>query len=192
MDRHQWNERYASQPLLWDVDPDPLLSGEVGDRTPGRALDLGAGEGRTTLWLAARGWSVTAVDFSDVALERGRQRVADAGDPGAVEWVCADLVEYDPTGESHDLVLLLFVHLRPAQRRRLLRLAAATLTPGGLVLVVGYHSRNLAEGQGGPRDPEVLFTPDDIVADLEGLRVERADTVPVGEAFDTVVRAVRH
>jgi len=98
MDRHQWNERYAAQPLLWAVDPDPFLSGELGDRPPGRALYLGAGEGRTALWLAQRGWQVTAVDFSDVALERGRRRVDEARVPGSVEWVCADLVDLDPTG----------------------------------------------------------------------------------------------
>ena len=191
MDRHQWNERYASQPILWTVDPNPFLAGEVGDRPPGSALDLGAGEGRTALWLAERGWRVTAVDFSDVALERGRQRVAAAGAPGEVEWICADLVDFDPTGRSYDLVLLLFVHLRPDERRRLLRLATATLSPGGVVLVVGYDSRNLAEGEGGPRDPEVLFRPDDLVADLDGLRIERAETIQVGKAFDAVVRGVR-
>lgn len=191
MDRHEWNERYAAQPLLWNVDPGPFLGGEIGDRPPGRALDLGAGEGRTALWLAERGWAVTAVDFSDVALERGRQRVASADPPGSVEWVCADLVEFDPTGGSYDLVLLLFVHLHPLERRRLLRSAAATLVPGGLVLVVGYDTTNLQEGEGGPRDPAVLFSPEDIVADLDGLRIERAEKLRVGDAIDAVVRAVR-
>lgn len=191
MDRHQWNERYASQPILWNVDPNPFLGGEVGDRPPGSALDLGAGEGRTALWLAERGWRVTAVDFSDVALERGRQRVAAAGAPGEVAWICADLVDFDPTGRSYDLVLLLFVHLRPAERRRLLRLAIGTLSPGGVILVVGYDSRNLTEGEGGPRDPEILFRPDDLVDELDGLRIERAETIQVGNAFDAVVRGVR-
>ena len=191
MDRDQWNERYAAHPLLWDVDPGPFLGGEVGHLEPGRALDLGAGEGRTTLWLAERGWRVTAVDFSDVALERGRQRVEAARVSGSAEWICADLVEFDPTGDTYDLVLLLFVHLPPPQRRRLLRLAAGTLARRGVMLVVGYDTTNLTEGQGGPRDPAVLFSPDDVVADLEGLRAERADRVKVGDAVDAVVRAVR-
>jgi SAM-dependent methyltransferase len=191
MDRQQWNERYAATPLLWNVDPDPFLGPEVGDRPPGRALDLGAGEGRTTLWLAERGWQVTAVDFSDVALERGRQRVAAAGAAGAVEWVCADLAEFDPTGDTYDLVLLMFIHLRPDVRRRLLGLAAGTLAPGGVFLVVGYDSANVPDGEGGPRDPELLVAPEDIVADLAGLRVERAETIRVGNSFDAVVRAVR-
>jgi 2-polyprenyl-3-methyl-5-hydroxy-6-metoxy-1,4-benzoquinol methylase len=190
MDRHQWNERYAAQPLLWAVDPNPFLSGEVGDRPPGRALDLGAGEGRTTLWLVERGWNVTAVDFSDVALDRGRQRVEAAGGPGRVEWVCEDLMEFDPTSGSYDLVLLLFIHLPAPERRRLLRAAAATLAPGGMVLVVGYHTDQAAR-EGGFRDPALLFGPDDIVADLEGLRIERAERLEVGDDVDAIVRAVK-
>jgi 2-polyprenyl-3-methyl-5-hydroxy-6-metoxy-1,4-benzoquinol methylase len=191
MDRHQWNERYAAQPLLWNVDPGPLLGGEVGDRQPGRALDLGAGEGRTSLWLAERGWQVTAVDFSDVALDRGRRRVEAAGAAGSVEWICADLVDYEPDGRPYDLVLLLFVHLRAPQRRRLLRRAAAALAPAGVILVVGYDSTNATNGKGGVRDPEILFSPEDVVADLDGLRVERAERITVGDDVDAVVRAVR-
>lgn len=191
MDRHQWNERYAAQPILWAVDPNPFLSGEVGGRPAGRALDLGAGEGRTALWLAERGWDVTAVDFSDVALERGRQRVEAVAAPGSVDWVCADLLEFDPTGDAYDLVLMLFIHLPQPHRRRLLQAAAAALNPGGMVLVVGYDTSHARTGVGGPRDPLILFTPEDIVADLEGLRIERAERLVVGDAVDAIVRAVK-
>jgi len=185
VDRQKWNERYAAQPVLWTVDPSPFLAGELGDRPRGRALDLGAGEGRTAVWLAERGWQVTAVDFSDVGLERGRQRVAALGAPGAVEWVCADLTEYEPAGSPYDLVLLMFVHLPPADRRRLLRQAAATLNPGGTVLVAGYHPVDV------PAGPPNRYTPDDIVVDLEGLRIERAERLELPDAVDTVMRAVR-
>jgi SAM-dependent methyltransferase len=191
MDRDQWNERYAAQALLWDVDPDPFLSGELGGAVPGRALDLGAGEGRTALWLAERGWQVTAVDFSDVALDRGRRRVEEAEAPGTVEWVCADLTTYEPPAGPFDLVLLLFVHLPAPQRRRLLQLAAAALASAGVILVVGYDSTHATEGQGGPRDPAILFGPEDIVADLPGLRIERAERLRVGDAVDAIVRATR-
>jgi 2-polyprenyl-3-methyl-5-hydroxy-6-metoxy-1,4-benzoquinol methylase len=190
MDRHQWNERYASQPILWAVDPAPFLSGELGDRPAGRALDLGAGEGRTTLWLAEHGWQVTAVDFSDVALDRGRQRADALGVGGAVEWVCADLLEYDPTGGSYDLVLLMFIHLPPADRRRLLGQAVATLNPAGMLLVVGYHPVERPDDAPPGRMPH-RFTPEEIVADLDGLRIERAERLELPDGVDTVVRAVR-
>ena len=189
MDRDQWNQRYASKPILWEVDPAPFLSGELGDRPPGRALDLGAGEGRTAIWLAHRGWDVTAVDFSDVALEKGRQRVETLQPTGSVEWICADLVDFDPTGTANDLVLLLFIHLPSEERRRLLRTAAATLNPGGMVLVVGYDTTHVPTSQqGGPAN---RFSPEDIVADLDGLRIERAERLQVGDAVDAIVRAVR-
>jgi SAM-dependent methyltransferase len=190
MDRHQWNERYAAQPLLWTVDPNPFLAEEVGGCPAGRALDLGAGEGRTTLWLAARGWDVTAVDFSDVALDRGRRRVEAAATPGTVDWVQADLVEYVPAGGPYDLVLFLFIHLAPPDRRRLLRAAAETLAPGGVILVAGYHT-DQATRSTGFRDPAKLYTADEIAADLDGLRIERAERLEIGDDVDAVVRAVR-
>jgi SAM-dependent methyltransferase len=201
MDRHQWNERYAAQPVVWAVDPGPFLGAEVGGHRAGRALDLGAGEGRTTVWLAERGWQVTAVDFSEVGLDKGRQRAETLGVGANVEWVCADLLEYDPTGETstplqgplgpYDLVLLMFVHLPPPERRRLLRRAAATLNPGGVVLVVGYHPTEDTGGDDStPRMPN-RFTPDEITADLEGLRIERAERLELPDAVDTIVRAVK-
>ena len=190
MDRHEWNERYASKPILWAVDPAPFLSGELADRPAGRALDLGAGEGRTTLWLAEHGWQVTAVDFSDVALERGRQRADALGVGEAVEWICADLLDYDPAGGSYDLVLLMFIHLPPADRRRLLGRSAATLNPGGMILVVGYHPAEAPEDAPAGRMPN-RFTPAEIVAELEGLRIERAERLELPDAVDTIVRAVK-
>ncbi|MDQ6724667.1 MAG: class I SAM-dependent methyltransferase [Actinomycetota bacterium] len=191
MDRQEWNDRYAAQPVLWDVDPGPFLAPEVGEVRPGGALDLGAGEGRTALWLAERGWQVTAVDFSEVALDRGRRRAASAGVGESIEWVCEDLLDYSPVGRSFELVLSMFVHLPAPARHRLLGLAVDALSPGGVILVVGYDSTHAVEGQGGPRDPAILFSPEAIVEDLPGLRVERAERLRVGDAVDAIVRAVK-
>jgi len=191
VDRDAWNQRYAAQPLLWDVDPGPFLGPEIGHLTPGRALDLGAGEGRTALWLAAHGWRVTAVDFSDVALERGRRRAEVAGVAGAIEWVCEDLVDYSPEGGSFELVLSMFIHLPAPARRRLFGAAVDALRPGGVIVVVGYDSSHAVEGKGGPRDAAILFTPEAIVGDLPGLHVERAECLRVGDAVDAIVRAVK-
>jgi len=191
VDREAWNERYAAQTILWTVDPDPFLGPEVGGITPGRALDLGAGEGRTALWLAAKGWTVTAVDFSDVAIERGQQRAAVTGVATAIDWVCQDLLDFSPAGQTFDLVLSMFIHLPQPARRRLYGEAVAALTSGGTVLIVGYDTTHATEGQGGPRDPSILFSPEDIVEDLPGMRIERAERLRVGDAVDAIVRAVK-
>ena len=169
---------------------------ELAGLGPGRALDLGTGEGRNAIWLAEHGWRVTAVDFSPVGLAGGARLAAPRG--VTVDWVTADLREYQPP-EAFDLVLVAYLHLLPAERSEALRRAAGVLAPGGTLLVVGHDVVNLAEGVGGPQDPDVLYTPEAIVADLCGLHVRRAGRVrrPVEtetgtrEAVDTLVRAVR-
>lgn len=191
VDREEWNRRYASVPLLWDVDPGPFLGQEMGTTAPGQALDLGAGEGRNAIWLAERGWTVTGVDFSDVAVERAADLAEKAGVTGSVTWVVADLASYEPPRAAFDLVLLLFVHLPADQRAALLGRAVRALAPGGTILVVGYDRSNATEGDAGVRDPAILFSPEDIVAELDGLRVERADRLRVGNALDAIVRAAK-
>lgn len=189
MNRDEWNERYRAVPVLWDIDPGPFLGHEIGDMTPGVALDLGAGEGRNAIWLAQRGWSVTAVDYSDVAVERGRERGRRLGVAGSITWSTEDLSDYRPTPGAFDMVLSLFLHLPPDQRQIVLHRAAEALALGGTILVVGYDRTHATEGKGGVRDNELLFSPEDIIKELGGLHVQRAERVRVGEAVDAIVRA---
>ncbi len=197
MDRQGWDERYAATELLWTSEPNRFLVEEVADLPPGRALDLGAGEGRNGVWLAERGWQVTAVDFSAVGLEKARRLAAARGVD--VDWVEADLTEYAPEEDRFDLVVILYLHLVRSQLEIVLDRASRALAEGGVLLSVGHDRRNLAEGHGGPQDPAILHDADELVAMLAGLAVERAERVrrPVEtdagtvEAIDTLVRAVR-
>ncbi len=116
-----------------------------------------------------------------------------------VEWVLADLEEWQPSS-TYDLVLLAYLQLPAATRRRLWPRAAAAVAPGGTLLVIAHHPDNLRAGWGGPGTPEVLYQPDEVVAALTGFTVMKADRVerPVtgedGEqavALDLVVRATR-
>lgn len=201
MDAADWDARYAAhhaeRGLVWTAEPNGFLVAEVGGETPGRALDLGCGEGRNAVWLAEQGWRVTAVDFSPVALSAGRRLAAER--QVEVEWVEADLTRYHPEEGVFDLVAIFYVHLDAARRAELMRRAVVAVAPGGLVLVVGHDLDNLEGGVGGPPDPEVLYTVAATVAELDGLIVERAEQVqrPVarddlsGTAIDALVRARR-
>ena len=193
MDSSEWDERYAGTELVWTAEPNRFVVEELQALPPGRALDVGAGEGRNAIWLAHRGWQVTAVDFSAVGLEKGR-RLAESSHV-VVDWVHADLREYQPDESAFDLVLVAYLQLREADLDGVLRRAAAALAPGGVLLVVGHDVTNLTEGTGGPPDPAVLYTPESIVRPLTELTVLRAERVRrptgVGEAVDTLVRAVR-
>jgi SAM-dependent methyltransferase len=196
-ERDDWNRRYAESELLWSAQANRFLVAEVAGMTPGRALDLACGEGRNAIYLAEQGWRVTAVDFSDVALERAERLARRRGVD--VDWQLVDLREYRPPAEAFDLVVVLYLHLPPAARRSVLARAARALAPGGTILVVGHDLTNLTDGYGGPKNAAILFTPDDVTAELPGVAVERAERVrrPVAvdggevQAIDALVRARR-
>jgi SAM-dependent methyltransferase len=195
--REDWNARYAQKELLWTAEPNRLFAAEVGELPPGRALDVACGEGRNAVWLAERGWRVTAVDFSDVALEKGARLAADRG--VEVEWVAADVLDYEPERGGFDLVAVLYLQLPHGELGRVVRLAAGALAPGGTLVVLGHDTTNLERGYGGPKDVSVLFTPNDVTGALDDLVVERAErvrrTVALGDgeatAIDAFVRAIR-
>ncbi|HET6654074.1 MAG TPA: class I SAM-dependent methyltransferase [Nocardioides sp.] len=212
MDAREWDERYAATELVWSAGPNQFVETELADLAPGRAVDLAAGEGRNALWLAERGWEVTAVDFSLVGLDKGRQAQArhPRGRDLRVDWVQADVLEYDAGPVGFDLALVAYLQLRSDQRRVALRRAFGLLVPGGTLLVVAHDSSNITEGTGGPTDPGVLFTAEEVLCDLDGERFEviRAERVsrkvlaaddgtgqhrgePASTAYDALVRVVR-
>jgi SAM-dependent methyltransferase len=199
MDPASWDARYAGPDRVWTAEPNPFVVETFADLPPGRALDLGTGEGRHATWFASRGWSVTAVDFSAEAVRKARalQAAHAPATVGRVEWVEADVVAQPPRPRAYDAVAVMYLHLPAPQRRQAMRGAAEALAPGGTLLVVGHDSANLAEGVGGPQDPGVLFTAEDVVADLAatpgpGLEVVRAERVlrTVGEDVTTALDAV--
>ena len=192
-----WNERYEKSDLIWGAAANRTLVSEVGTMVRGRALDLGCGEGRNAVWLARQGWTVTGVDFSEVGLEKGR-RLAEA-EGVTVEWELADLRTYTPAADAYHLVVVLYLHLPADERRSVHAAAAAALRAGGAIIVLGHDESNLTDGYGGPQDAAILFTPEDVVEDLAGLSVVKAERVArrvstdagVRSAIDALVRAVR-
>ena len=199
MKRSDWNARYAERDLVWGEEANRFVAEELGEQAAtGRALDLACGEGRNAVWLAERGWEVTAVDFSDVALERGRRLQARRG--VEVDWLCEDLSNYEPPTGAFGLVLISYLQLPGAERRSVLERAAPALVSGGELFMIGHARCNLGRGVGGPRDPTVLWTPDEIADELESLdlQVERCEHVQrsvetpdgVRPAFDVLARAI--
>jgi SAM-dependent methyltransferase len=185
VNRDDWNERYAGAGLVWSAEPNRFLVSETSGLEPGRALDLACGEGRNAIWLAERGWDVTAVDFSDVAVEKGRARNAD------VDFRVEDVLAFEPEREAYDLVLVFYLHLPWPQMEAVLRRGAAAVAAGGTFLLVGHDLRNLSDGHGGPQDASVLYRAEDVPAALPGLDVVRAEPVDRDGAVDALVRATR-
>lgn len=196
MDASGWDARYCGTDLIWSAGPNRTVAEQVEGLAIGTALDLGAGEGRNAVWLAEHGWKVTAVDFSVVGLEKAQEIARRRG--VEIETVVADVLDFRAPG-AFDLVVLAYLQLPMEQLAHVLQHSAAALSPGGTLLLVAHDRSNLVDGVGGPQDPEVLPTHEEVTAVLPGLRVERAELIrrPVEVdgvtryAIDTLVRARR-
>ena len=201
-EEQDWDQRYARSTRIWSGDPNVVLAREVADLPPGSALDLGAGEGADAVWLAQRGWRVTAVDISGVALQRAAAHAAAAGVADRIDFQRRDLGETFPDG-TYDLVSAQFLHsYGPLPRMRVLRSAAAAVARGGILLVEGHqdHGPFHHEGQG-----QVVFRPVEQVVSELGLDAggwevllcethERSRTGPDGRSArrtDSTVKARR-
>lgn len=208
MDARDWDRRYSDSALVWSATPNQFVVAELAELAPGRALDVATGEGRNALWLAERGWEVTAVDFSLAGLDKARalQTRHERGRDLHIAWVHADVLEYDPGQATYDLVVVAYLQVPAEARRTALRRAFSALADGGTFFVIAHDSSNLTEGTGGPPDPAVLYTAEDVLADLDGERfaVVRAERVartvepsdehrgePSRTAYDALVRLVR-
>lgn len=204
MNERSWDERYRSRTTLWSANPNAHLLREASGLAPGAALDVGSGEGADAIWLAERGWRVTAVDFSSVALERGAARAVEVGADVAqrIDWLREDLTDWVPAEASYDLVSAQFLHMPRDPRESIFRRLAASVASGGTLVIVGHHPSDLQTTVPRPPRPEVFFTAPEVAASLEpnGWTIavsaarERTTTDPEGQAVtvhDTVLRAQR-
>jgi SAM-dependent methyltransferase len=174
MDAAGWDRRYADSARAFSSEPIPLLAELASPLVAGRALDLAAGAGRNALWLARRGWRVTAVDFSRVGLEHAATRAGELG--LQLDTVNADLYEYRPPAAAFDLVLISYMHPQTARRPAVFAAAAEAIAPGGRLLVIGFDVTDPCEGRG-PSDPERRFSVSRLSGAFPGIELERCETV---------------
>ncbi len=163
--RASYDELYRSAASVWTGRPNGQLVREVADLPPGTALDAGAGEGGDALWLASRGWRVTAVDFSPVAIGRGAAKAAELLLSDRIAWQHEDLEVWAPPASSFDLVTAHYLHSAWTDRDAMFRRLAAAVAPGGTLLVVG-HQHGEQWGHGHAHEAGALYTAQEVAAVL--------------------------
>lgn len=194
----EWDERYASTDRVWSGRPNGALVAEVAGLQPGRALDVGCGEGADVVWLAHQGWDVTGLDVSQVALDRAAQHVRQAG--ATVRWVHADLVQAGLPAGAFDLVSAQYPALLRTPGNDAERALLAAVAPGGTLLVVHHADIDPEQAKEHGFDPADYVSPADVAALLgDGWQVEvdekRARDITGGagahHTHDLVLRALR-
>lgn len=198
-----WDERYAGSTRVWSGEPNLRLVEQVTGLPPGRALDVGCGEGADVVWLAGAGWQVVGADVSKVALDRAAQHAGDEGVSEQTSWVKVDVVGGQPLPGDMDLVTAHYLHPPVNLFASTYGAVVDAVAPGGWLLVVGHHPADAGTGLRNPALAHLLFTPEQVVALLDLTRwevqVSEAPTRRVTNAdgdsvtlTDTVVRARRH
>jgi SAM-dependent methyltransferase len=158
-----WDARYRQRDgAMWSGRPNGRLVAEVAALTPGRVLDVGCGEGADAIWLAQRGWTVTAIDISEVAIRRAREASDPAG--ASVEWICGDVLQTPFAARSFELVSMQYPALPRVATERAVRKLLDAVRPNGLLLAV-YHDlddahREHMKSQG--VDPATYIGADDL------------------------------
>jgi SAM-dependent methyltransferase len=195
----EWDQRYLDRQQLWSGRPNGALVAEVADLPPGRVLDVGCGEGADAVWLAGRGWDVTGLEVSGVALERAARHAADAGID--VRWVHAGLVEAALPPASFDLVSAQYPALLRTPDAAAERALLAAVAPGGVLLLVHHAGMETHVPEEGGPDPADYVWPSMVAAQLDDDWVVEVDevrprVVPDGgagahHAEDVVLRARR-
>lgn len=165
-----WERRYTESGYAYGIEPNGFLVEVAGDIPPGPVLCIAEGEGRNAVWLAARGYAVTAVDASAAGLAKARLLARSRG--VHIETRVADLAAFGIEPNAWSAIVAIFAHLPPQVRRTVHRAAARGLASGGVFVLEAFTPRQLALGTGGPRQPELLYALADLREDLAGLEIE--------------------
>lgn len=171
MTNNFWDERYSGEALAYGESPNDFLV-SMAERLPtsGRALDIGAGQGRNALFLASRGLDVLAVDQSVVGMRKAQQLANQRS--LALRTQVVDLETFDAGPRAFDVVSSIFVHLPTSLRRVVHERVVTWLKPGGVYILEAYGPDQIERGTGGPRDPELLAPLDVILSELVGMQIE--------------------
>lgn len=160
----EWDDLYASKAQFFSGEPNSSLVDEAGALEPGRALDVGCGEGADAVWLAQQGWEVTGLEVSEVALERAAARAEQAG--VTVRWIHSGLAEAVLSPGAFDLVVAHYPALPSTDRRDNERALAESVAPSGLLLMVYHAGFDGDDAKARGIDPADYVLPADIVSAL--------------------------
>lgn len=165
---NRWDARYAAEAFYYGEHPNVFFAEQLRQiKTPGRILLPAEGTGRNAIYAAGLGWHVDAFDASRVARQKALEFAQRRG--VSINYITADLTDFDPEREQYDVAAAIYVHLPEGLRTKFHQQMAKTIKPGGLVIIEGFDKEQLKRHSGGPPDVQLLYSIDDLRKDFEGL-----------------------
>ena len=166
-----WNDRFSRPGYLFGTEPADFMRNHAQYFTPGiTALAVADGEGRNSTFMAGRGVSVTAMDGSDVAVEKARALAQAQG--VEVDFHVGDISRWDWRAGNYDLVVGVFIQFAgPEMRAEMFHGMRQAVKPGGHILLHGYTPKQLEYGTGGPKTLENLYTEDMLRKSFDGFEI---------------------
>lgn len=180
-----WDEIFNSDSYVYGTEPNQFLAENVQYLPKGKVLCLADGEGRNSVYLAKQGYQVTAVDLSKVGLEKAAKLAAEQG--VNVNYIHADLAEFEFGTEQWDGIVSVFCHLPSSLRQQVHQRALQGLKTGGIFLLEGYTPRQLAFGTGGPKMLDLLMEPDSLASDFA-----KAHILHLAEVERDIIEGSKH
>jgi len=163
-----WDERYNAEEYAYGTDPNRFLEANVNSIPKGKVLTLAEGEGRNAVFLAKRGYSVTAVDAALVGLNKAKKLAEENG--VVVEFIHADLADYDLGENKWDGIVSIFCPLPSSIRKQLYKKVEAGLKRNGVFLLEAYTPDQLKHGTGGGNSVDVMQSKETLSLELAGLK----------------------
>lgn len=176
-----WDERFSAEHYVYGKEPNQFFKEQIEHLTPGRALFVGEGEGRNSVYAALKGWIVDAVDISEEAKKKAGRLAAEAG--VKINFTVSDISEFTPAENHYDLIVLIFFHVMPDLREESHAKLVKALKPGGRIVLESYEKDQLKYNSGGPKNSDLLYSLEDVYTDFNELDIIAfsKQTIPLDE-----------
>ena len=169
--KNSWDKRFSRKEYFYGTEPNEFFKTEIDKLEPGKALFLGEGEGRNSVYAATLGWKVDAVDYSMVgkqkAIALAKQKNTE------INYTVTDLKDFTPLQNYYDLVVIIFLHLPEELRKEVHAKAIDALKSGGRILLEVFDKEQLKYGTGGPPNIDLLYSLEDVYTDFQNLDIEK-------------------
>jgi len=154
--KEKWNEKYSTDEYFFGKEPNDFFKEAIDSIAPGKALFLGEGEGRNSVYAATLGWEVDALDISEVGKQKAN-RLAQENNT-KINYLVADALEYNYPLETYDAIVMVYFHIQDDLRENFRKNIIASLKPHGIIILLLYDEDHLKNNNGGPQDISFLYT----------------------------------